>query len=185
MEPLASQFSSFLITVCIGLILGIIFDLYRIFRGFIRPKWYVTQIGDLIFWTLSTVIAFIILLYGNFGEVRTYVFIGFSLGLLFYFKLLSKKIQRLILKIIEIVVKTSLALFKLIMIPVRLIKRLILIPIGIISFVFIKINQFSKWLARKLFKPILLKYRDLRFKLKQKLKGAFKSLNPFKGKKRE
>lgn len=185
MEPLSSQVSSFLITVCIGVILGLIFDLYRIFRGFIKPKWYVTQIGDLIFWILSTIIAFIILLQGNFGEVRIYVFIGFSLGLFSYIKLFSKKVQRFILKTIEIIVKIVITLFKIIMIPINIIKQIIIIPIGVIGFLYNKTTLVIKWILNKFFKPLFGKYNRMKLNSKKRIVEFLKKLNPFNRKKKE
>lgn len=185
MEPLSSQVSSFIITVCIGIILGLVFDLYRIFRGFIKPKWYTTHIGDLIFWLLATIISFFILLQGNFGEVRIYVFIGFTLGLILYFKLLSKNVQRIILKTIEIIVNIILYLVKIIMIPIKIIKSIILIPIGMIGFLYNQLSLIIKWIIKKMLLPIYTSYNKMLFKIKRRLILILKSLNPLRRKKKE
>lgn len=91
-DPVSIQIESFLITVLCGIIIGLLFDGYRILRGILNPRTFVTDIGDLIFWALSTLVVYTTLLFTNWGEVRLYVFIGLAIGLTVHIKLFSRPV---------------------------------------------------------------------------------------------
>lgn len=90
MEPIKLQATSFLITVLAGLLLGLLFDTYRVMRRRTKPRGLVTSLGDLLFWALATTVTFTLLLLGNWGELRLYVFVGLSLGVAFYYWTVSR-----------------------------------------------------------------------------------------------
>ncbi len=100
------QFETFLITVVTGMLLGGLFDFYRIMRGVFRPRRIFTSLADLLYWLLATVIVFIALLLGNWGEIRLYVFFGLFAGILLYFRLLSRQVIRLLIGVIRLVSRT-------------------------------------------------------------------------------
>lgn len=100
-----SQAYIFFSTLYGGLIIGFIYDLYRIFRYFFKPKKVATFIEDLIFWIIVSVIALIILFYSNWGEIRGYVFLGFISGAILYSKLLSKPVITFLVHIINFIIK--------------------------------------------------------------------------------
>jgi spore cortex biosynthesis protein YabQ len=196
MDPLSYQLFSVLTSLSIGVVIGLFFDLYRISRGFIRPQWWLTQVGDIVFWLIATMIAFFILFKGNWGEVRPYVFISVAIGFYIYTKVISKRFQKVTLQIIRFIQKTINLLIRMVLFPIRLLQRIILVPIGLITYSFHQAKKIIKGIFRKVFTPIfniLTKLRNsvrrtiLRFKnnLKQKTRRLLKKLNPFKGKKKE
>lgn len=105
---LTMQVETFLLTVVTGMFLGLLFDFYRIMRGVFKPRWLVTSVADLLYWLVATVIVFVALLFGNWGEVRLYVFIGLLTGVLLYYWLLSRPAIRLLIGMIRIVVRAFL-----------------------------------------------------------------------------
>lgn len=148
MFSLSSQLFAFGVTVCGGLFLGLLFDIYRALRGVIRPKKFITHLGDLMFWIICTVLIFVILLLGNWGEVRAYVFIGLVLGTLLYIKMLSTTVMRVILVLIKVVrtikleiVKLVLFLYRVIRYPIDLVHKVVLIPVGLIGGFLISTKQ--------------------------------------------
>jgi len=86
---LTDQVYTMLIIILGGILVGFIFDLYRVLRGFGRPGKYVTLVTDCLFWLVVTPIALIILVLANWGELRLYSFLGLLLGLIFYWSVLS------------------------------------------------------------------------------------------------
>lgn len=80
----------FLVTLGLGGMMGIFFDFYRASRYFWRPSRYITFFLDVAFSILITALVFLGLLASNWGEVRSYVFAGLLLGLLFYYLFLSR-----------------------------------------------------------------------------------------------
>jgi len=83
------QFGTFGIMILTGLALGVLFDVYRVIRSLIKQGSLSAMLMDLFFWLLATPATFIMLLIGNWGELRLYVFLGIALGLFAYFQLVS------------------------------------------------------------------------------------------------
>lgn len=77
-------------SVC-GLLMGMGYDTYQVFRGRGRtPAWLVFLL-DVLFWLISVLFVFWILAYVNNGVVRFPIFIGLFGGAWLYFLLGSKK----------------------------------------------------------------------------------------------
>jgi spore cortex biosynthesis protein YabQ len=89
MSLVSEQIRALLITVLAGLGVGLVFDMYRIFRNSIQPKNWMSILYDLIFWLVIIPLVFLMLLISNWGELRYYVFLGMGLGLFLYFQLIS------------------------------------------------------------------------------------------------
>jgi spore cortex biosynthesis protein YabQ len=83
------QFGTFGLMILTGLALGVLFDVYRVVRSFFKQGSLSAMLMDLFFWLLATPATFVMLLIGNWGELRLYVFIGIALGLFAYFQLAS------------------------------------------------------------------------------------------------
>lgn len=119
------QILIFLTTVYGGLIIGFIYDLYRVFRYFIKPKGLATLIEDLLFWILISIIAIGILFYSNWGQLRGYVLLGFILGVLIYSLLLSKIIIKAMIKIIGLLIKSIIYILRYLVLPLKYIKNIL------------------------------------------------------------
>lgn len=147
MQPLQAQLMSFLITVLAGMAAGLLYDLYILLRKTIRPKRWVTDLGDLLFWLLAIGTVYGILLVFNWGEVRLYVFIGLVVGAVLYYNLFSKLFVTLITKFTQVLVAFVTYLWMVITFPFRLVQRVILIPLGLIGLVLGKITKMIKKVA--------------------------------------
>lgn len=91
-EPVTVQATVFFLTVAIGLLLGLLFDVYRVARGRLQPGPAATFLGDLLFWCVATAVTFALLIVGNWGELRLYVWVGFLLGAFGYRLCLSRPV---------------------------------------------------------------------------------------------
>lgn len=86
-----------LTTVGGGILIGFMYDLYRIFRRIFAPKKIATMVQDLVFWIFIFIVAFYVLVFSNEGAIRCYNFLGFMIGAGFYqFSLSSSVIQGMI-----------------------------------------------------------------------------------------
>lgn len=72
-----------------GIMTGVLFDIYRIIRGFENPNKVITFIEDTLFWILTGIIVFVFLLYTNYAYIGFYVYVFIVLGTYFYIKLIS------------------------------------------------------------------------------------------------
>ncbi len=95
-EPVMAQAIVFALTVAIGLLLGLLFDFYRVIRGRLHPGPLGTILGDLLFSLVATGVTFVLLIAGNWGELRLYVWVGFLLGAFSYHLLLSRSLVTLL-----------------------------------------------------------------------------------------
>ncbi len=140
MQYLTSQVYAFSVTVLTGFLLGVFFDIYRVMQGVIRPRKIITHLGDLLFWIISTGFIFLLLLFGNWGDFRLYVFLGIGLGVLIYLRWFSRLTIKLLLAIIKtinylnnLIISFIRYIIIAVLFPLRVIKNIIIIPIGFVG----------------------------------------------------
>lgn len=90
MDSLSVQLYAFGLTLLAGATTGLVFDLYRLSRSWLRPGMVATAIMDLFFWLVAAPVITIYLLLANWGELRFYVFVGIALGLALYYLIFSR-----------------------------------------------------------------------------------------------
>ena len=88
----------FLVFSLTGIVIGILFDFFRILRRSIKTSNIVTYIQDILFWILAGIIVLYSIWYFNNGELRTYVFLGLIIGILIYMTTLSNIIVKIFTK---------------------------------------------------------------------------------------
>lgn len=108
---LTGQIMTFVITIITGILLGGLFDCYRVLRGTFKPKALITWFTDLLYWLVATAVVFIALVFSNWGELRLYVFIGILSGLGLYYNWLSLYAIRLFSNMIRLII-TGLSFIK-------------------------------------------------------------------------
>lgn len=102
-----------------GLLLGILFDIYRIIRGS-KVSSIIIFIEDILFCILSAIIIFIFLLYKNYAFLGLYVYIFIGIAFIIYSKFLSPYFIRIEISIINCVSVFFRVLIKLIIYPLKL-----------------------------------------------------------------
>lgn len=136
----ANQANLFLIFTINGIVIGILFDIFRILRKSFKTSDIVTYMQDILFWILTG----FILLYSIFtfsnGEVRFYMFLGVFLGCLIYMILFSKYFININVKIIKTIKKIISIILMPIKLLIKFIKKLIIRPI---NFITINIGKFK------------------------------------------
>ncbi len=145
----------FLIFIVCGIIIGVIFDFFRILRKVFKTTNMLTYIEDFLFWIITgTIILYSIFLFNN-GEIRLFMFLAIGIGVVLYMLLISSYIIKINVKIINFFKDILSKIFKLLSLPFqylfKFIKKLFFKPI---SFVIINIRKNSTNLARNLFKTI-------------------------------
>ena len=118
---LSNQLYVFLMYCLSGLIIGILFDIFRIFRKSFKTPDIVTYIEDVIFWILTGLFLIFIIFKFNNGEIRSYIFIGLALGILMYLLMFSKIFIKVNIVIIERLKKIVRIIFSVIEYPVKII----------------------------------------------------------------
>lgn len=141
----------FLIFVINGIIIGLVFDFFRILRISFKTKDFVTYIEDIIFWIITGIILLYAIFIFNNGQIRLFMFIGVGIGIISYILLVSKYVIKINVFIVNIIKK-------IILIPLnfiyKIIKKIFFRPI---SFVIINIGKFSTNIIKKAKKNIVKK----------------------------
>ena len=96
------QAGTFLATAAAGMVLGILYDCFRILRRVLRHTTAITTIEDAIFWVASTLLMFAFLLNRNFGDIRSFIFMGLALGAILYFFMLSRFFMKFAMAVLKL-----------------------------------------------------------------------------------
>lgn len=130
------QVYTFLFMMVVGMVTGLCGDLYRVTRLILGLRRLGSSIGDLLFWLLLTPLVFGMLLFGNWGEFRLYVFLGLGCGVLLYFKLLSPLVVIALQKFFKILQRLWLwlltllaAIWRVITLPARMVVLVLGLPL--------------------------------------------------------
>lgn len=108
-----------------GVLLGLLWDLYRLFRYYIRVGRLGTAIGDIVYWIISLYFGLNIIIYISWGTIRLYILIGFMLGALIYFSLISSILLGFMIFILDLIILSIKKLYLIIIFPIKFfIKRL-------------------------------------------------------------
>ena len=144
-----------------GIVIGVLFDIFRILRRSFKTADWLTTLQDILFWILAGfVILFSIFKFNN-GEIRSYIFVGIALGVLIYMLTLSKYIVRCSVIIIKFIKK-------IISYPVNLIIKITnFLIIKPIKFLVKKISTFFKKIFKNTTK-IMKKKAKNKIKLQEK-----------------
>ena len=109
----------FLVFSLTGVVIGILFDFFRILRKTIKTSNLITYIEDILFWILTGLLILYNIWYFNNGEIRVFLFWGIILGVLIYMSTLSSiviktftKILKTIIKVLELPFKTIIVVFR-------------------------------------------------------------------------
>lgn len=129
----------FLVFSLTGVVIGILFDFFRILRRSIKTSNIVTYIQDILFWILTGIIILYSVWYFNNGELRIFVFLGLIIGILIYMTTLSSII-------IKIFSKLLVFLINILKVPNKVLHMLISKIITVIAILF---NKFTKKLKIK------------------------------------
>lgn len=135
------QFISFIYFIITGIILGIVFDCFRILRKSFKTSDIITNIEDILFGIITGSILLASIFLFNNGELRLYIFIGISTGTLLYILTVSKYFIKINTAIINFIKQIIILVTKPIIILLKFIKKLFIKPI---SFIFINIKQIFK-----------------------------------------
>ena len=135
------QLINFFYFVVIGMILSVIFDIFRILRKAIKTSDIVTNIEDILFGIITGIIILTSIFLFNNGELRLYIFIGIGTGIANYMIFISKYFIKINVAIINFIKQIIILSTKPFIFLFKFIKRLFFKPI---SFIFINIKLLTK-----------------------------------------
>lgn len=139
-----NQTSLFLIFIVNGILIGLLFDFFRILRKSFKTSDIVTYVEDILFWILTGFIILYSIFVFNNGEIRLFLFLGIILGIILYLLFVSSYVIKINVFIIKFIKKVIYSISKIMLKPIKLflklIKRIFFKPI---SFFIINFRKFS------------------------------------------
>lgn len=137
------QLKSFVIFAIIGLIISIIFDMFRISRKVFKTPDILTYVEDTCFWLITGFIMLFSIFIFNNGELRLYIFIGIFIGVLLYMIFISKYFIKINVTIINLIKNIISKILHILIKPFKVILHILRITIlKPISFIFINFRSF-------------------------------------------
>ena len=135
----------FIIFTLDGILIGVLFDVFRVLRKTFKTKDFITYIEDILFWVLTGFIILYSMCMFCDGELRFFMFIGIIIGIAMYMITISRYVIKVSIFIINWLKKILIFPIK---IMYKITKRIIFRPI-----LFICVN------IRKIFLGILKENR--------------------------
>ena len=117
MQEVYNQLFCLLIFIITGIVIGILFDIFRILRKSFKTADFITYLEDIIFWILTGCIMLFSIFIFNNGEIRGYVFIGIAIGIISYMLIISRFFVKISVSIIKFIKK-------ILSYPIKLIKNI-------------------------------------------------------------
>ena len=121
---ITNQAILFLIFSINGIIIGLLFDFFRILRRSFKTHDIITYMQDVLFWVLTGFILLYSIFTFNNGEIRLFMFLGVALGVIFYMLCLSSYIIKVNVIIIKFLKNIIIKIFGIISIPFKAIYNL-------------------------------------------------------------
>lgn len=122
--PTNVQIDIIIYAILSGILTGIIFDFYRVFRGANIPK-VIIFIQDFLFWIFTAFVVFTFLLYTNYAFLGPYVYVFMGISLLLHIKFISPLLLNFEKNCIKALMKASRILYKNFIYPIKVIYNII------------------------------------------------------------
>ena len=135
-----------------GIVIGLLFDFFRILRKTFKTKDIVTYIQDILFWILTGIILLYSIFTFNNGEIRLFMFLAIMIGISIYMLIFSSYIIKINVTMIN------------------LIKNIIS---KVLNILFIKFKYIYKLFNKIFFKPINFLIINIRKKFTKNLKKVY------------
>ncbi len=145
----------FYIFMLTGILIGLLFDAFRVLRKSFKVSDTSTIIQDVIFFIITSLLIIYTLFKFNNGVLRGYVILGITFGAGIYFLLFSKVFISINVKIIHFIKKVFKLIIKIAIFPFNLIYKIIRkIFLKPISFIFINIRKITNCIIAKYYKKL-------------------------------
>lgn len=159
-ETVLNQAYIFGIFVLVGLLIGILFDVFRILRKSFKTPDIITYLQDILFWLLTGSFILFAIFKFNSGELRAYLFFGIAIGIILYILIFSKIFIYVNVTIINWIKNILHIILNIFIFPLKILRKILLKPI---SFIFINF--------RRKITTIFKKMSKFKFKIKNKPKN--------------
>lgn len=138
---LNSQIGLFLIYVASGILICLLFDIFRALRKSIKTADIITYVEDTIFWIIAASFLMYLIFTLNSGNIRMYIFIALFIGGLLYYCTISKLFLNVSTKFFTLLKNLLKKFIFILLIPIKTFMK---INKKIICFLCINLQNMSK-----------------------------------------
>ena len=143
-----NQYIIFLMCFVCGIIIGIIYDFFRIHRIFLKSTKISVIIADSFFWLLASYTSLQFIMLFNNGILRFFEFLAILLGTIIYITYISKVFTKIIIFLLKLLNKFSKLFLKIIFFPILFLCKVLKKPYFLIIYGyktnFQRLKRFSK-----------------------------------------
>lgn len=122
---IAEQTVAFLWSVAFGALLGLFYDVFRIFRVTVRTPSVIVFFQDVVFWFFAGLSTFLFIFVINAGELRLFLFLGILAGAVVYFFTLGVLVMGLARAIVTFIKRVLRLVFKVLTFPFAALWRIL------------------------------------------------------------
>ncbi len=112
----------FFLFILNGILIGLLFDFFRILRKTFKTNNIITYMQDIVFWVITGILILYTVFTFNNGDLRLYVFLGIFLGCIIYLIILSKYFIKINVSILLKIKKSIKFIFNFIFKPFKILK---------------------------------------------------------------
>lgn len=133
----------FLLFILNGILIGVLFDIFRVLRKSFKTSDFITYLEDILFWIIAGLVTIYFLFVFNKGEIRFYIFLGICLGIVVYMLSISKHFITINVKIITVLKTIVMKVISILLFPLKQISKIIQkLCFRPISFICINVKKF-------------------------------------------
>lgn len=100
-----SQEYMLIVSIMGGMLLGLIWDIYRLIRHYFKFGFFGTFLGDLAYWIVSVAFSIQLINDISYGNLRFFLLVGFISGAFLYFITISNYILKAFIFVIDTIIK--------------------------------------------------------------------------------
>ena len=160
---ISEQTILFLSTVGAGMGMAFIYDIFRIFRKFIKHSAIFVYAEDVIYWIIVSFAMFYFMLAQNYGEIRAFTIIGAAVGAVLYLSALSPYVLNVLVIIIDFAIRVITVVIKIILAPIKLFLKIISIPLKFVTKLLKKPVKKCKSLLQKSVSCVKIKGKHVQY----------------------
>lgn len=165
-ELVNTQTLLFIRCIEIGILMGMIYDLIRIFRKIINHYNWVVQVEDALYWLACSFIGFGILYMHNYADIRFFGVVGMILGGIFYLCTFSIVFIKIATWVIDRVKRAINYIVHILSIPLKWLIKTLIIPVKWLGKCLGIANEHQKKEIKKLRRRWYHKKADIRTSIK-------------------
>ncbi len=150
-----NQINIFFLFILNGILIGLLFDFFRILRKTFNTINLVTYLQDIVFWVLTGVSVLYSTFMFNNGEIRLFMVLAIFIGIILYIVSLSKYIIKINVFLLTFLKNIFIKSMSILLIPIKLMQKSFrTVFIKPISFCIINIRIFSTNFLEKIEKKL-------------------------------